>query len=83
MSGGAFNYNQYNIDEIIEEIEKLDFENLNFEPETILQFKEGLKFLRLARVYTQRIDWLLSGDDSEKSFHERLIEDIKKIKVPA
>lgn len=80
MSGGAFNYNQYNIDEIIEEINNLNIENLNFEPETILQFKEGLKFLRQARVYTQRMDWLLSGDDSEKSFHERLTEDLAKLK---
>ena len=30
-------------------------------------------------VDAQRIDWLVSGDDDEKTFHERLPEDLAKI----
>jgi hypothetical protein len=43
------------------------------------QFKEGIKFLRIAAIYTQRIDWLLSGDDGEENFLKRLKEDLKKL----
>jgi len=37
--------------------------------------------LELAGIYLQRIDWLVSGDDSEESFHERLQEDLSLYKV--
>jgi hypothetical protein len=42
----------------------------------IEEFKKGLKILKLASIYAQRIDWLLSGDDSEKSFLERLKKEL-------
>lgn len=47
---------------------------------TIASFKDGLKFLKLAAIYAQRIDWLMSGDDGEESFHERLKEDVERLK---
>lgn len=46
----------------------------NYSKETIREFKKGIKLLKQAEVYAQRIDWLLSGDDGEKEFHERLKE---------
>lgn len=50
-------------------------------PEEILQkFKEGVQLLRIAEIYVQRIDYLLSGDDGEESFLERLKEDLTKTK---
>jgi len=42
------------------------------------KFKEAIKYLKLARIYTHRIDWLLSGDDGEETFLERLKEDLNK-----
>lgn len=45
------------------------------------QFKQGLMYLKLAKIYTQRIDWLMSGDDGEKSFRERLKEDLEEITI--
>jgi hypothetical protein len=45
----------------------------------ITKFKEGLDILRKAEVYAQRIDWLVSGDDGEESFLERLKEDLEKL----
>lgn len=85
MSGGHFNYKQYQISEIAEDIKKLiatnNDESLNdygektgrfYSKETIAQFEKGEKILRVAAIYAQRIDWLVSGDDSEASFHLRL-----------
>lgn len=43
---------------------------------TIKEFEKGMEYVRLAQIYTQRIDWLLSGDDGEESFHQRLKEDL-------
>jgi hypothetical protein len=51
-----------------------------YPPEVIEKFKEGLVILKLAEVYTQRIDWLLSGDDGDETFLERLKEDLDKLK---
>ena len=45
----------------------------------IAEFKKGLYILKQAYIYTQRIDYLLSGDDSEQTFRKRLIEDLKEI----
>ena len=92
MSGGHFNYDQYKIEYIADEVEQLiinnDSEELDeygsqlgshFASETIDEFKKGLLLLRQARVYVQRIDWLVSGDDGEDSFHSRLKYDLEKL----
>ena len=47
--------------------------------ETIKEFKNAIHTLRMAQVYAQRVDWLISGDDGEESFHERLAEDLAGI----
>lgn len=85
MSGGHFDYSQYAIDRIADEVEQLillnDSEEVDqwgwrkgrgYSAETIDQFKAGLRVLRRAAIYAQRIDWLVSNDDSEDSFHQRL-----------
>lgn len=50
----------------------------SFSTKTLDKFKEGIKFLKMAEIYAQRIDWLVSGDDGEESFHERLKEDLNE-----
>jgi hypothetical protein len=79
MSGGHFDYAQYKINDIANSIEKLISENTEYSEETIHEFRIGLDALKKAAVYAQRIDWLVSGDDSEKSFHSRLAEDLGKL----
>ena len=89
MSGGHFDYAQYRIQEIMDSIEdEIRYNNSpredgdeprNFSEETISEFAVGLTYLEIAQVYVQRIDWLLSGDDSEESFHKRIIEDLNEI----
>lgn len=93
MSGGAFDYKQYNIGNICDDIEIAIRDNesteldsfgypkaTNFSPNTIQEFKNACRALRVAEVYAQRIDWLLSGDDGEDSFHRRLKEDLNAIR---
>lgn len=92
MSGGHFNYDQYRINNIVHEIEQIIRDNnsselnefvspkgVHFTRETIEEFKIGLELLRKAEIYAHRIDWLVSGDDGEDTFHDRLQEDLKKI----
>ena len=92
MSGGHFDYQQYNIEQIANEVEQLIITNnstekdvfgndkgFHYGPETIEEFKIGLEYLRKAAIYTQRIDWLVSGDDGEDTFHDRLQKELKKV----
>jgi len=49
-------------------------------PEVLEILKEGVKKLKEAAVYAQRIDWYLSGDDGEESLVKRLKEDLAQVK---
>lgn len=114
MSGGHFDYNQWRISEIADQLEdyiyghSLEEEDIeeyiedrwlddkekeyirknkhtipnryNFNKQTIKEFKKGLSILRKAYIYAQRIDWLLSADDGEESFHSRLKEELNNLK---
>lgn len=48
--------------------------------ETIQEFRNGIEAIRKAYVYMQRIDWLLSCDDGEDTFHQRLKMDLEEFK---
>jgi hypothetical protein len=93
MSGGHFNYKQNLLLDMVDDVrfailinynkEKNEFGNdigNRFSPETIAEFEKAVKALKLAYVYAQRIDWLLSGDDGEDSFHIRLQEQLGELK---
>ena len=43
-----------------------------FSGETLYEMHKCVELLKKAEVYVQRIDWLLSGDDSEETFLRRL-----------
>ena len=51
----------------------------NYPKEVIDEFKKGVELIKKAQVYVQRIDWLLSGDDGEESFLQRLKDDLNKL----
>ena len=93
MSGGYFEYQQYRLGQMADEIEdaiyKNDSEEVNeyydkkgngFSEDTIQEFKLAVWYLKQAMVYVHEIDWLLSGDDGEETFHERLKKDLEKLK---
>ena len=108
MSGGRFEYKQYDMNYIADQIEhevltngkkKTDDElkeegwrdpdwykkypedlyHYEYPEEVIEKFKEAVIILRKAAIYTQRIDWLLSGDDGEETFLERLKKDLEEL----
>jgi len=87
MSGGHFDYQQYSLEDMADEIRSLIALNESptfnkeekYSAETIAKFLEADKTLRIAAVMVQRIDWLVSGDDGEESFHVRWSEDIKSL----
>lgn len=92
MSGGHFDYQQYRIGQIADDIQLLIDNNdsketdqwgdrigCGFSPEIIKRFEDAVVHLRKAQIYAQRIDWLVSGDDGENSFMVRLDEELKTL----
>lgn len=94
MSGGTFDYKQYQINDIIEDMEsfkiKLNKKDNNDEEFSLNEYVEdhirfekeldnALEVLKKAKIYVQRIDWFIAGDDGEESFYKRLKEDMKEI----
>lgn len=92
MSGGHFAYQQYQMQIIAEEIEQLienndcndknqwgDVIGNHYSRETMREFDKAVELLKQAYVYVQRIDWLVSGDDGEDSFHSRLKSELSKL----
>jgi hypothetical protein len=78
MSGGYFDHQQYAIKGIAESLDKVIRENKgDFGPFTLSELKEGLRLLELGYIYAQRVDWLLSDDDNEETFHKRMKQDIE------
>lgn len=43
------------------------------------KFKDGIKALKIAAIYAQRIDWFLSGDDGDENFIKRLTEELNEL----
>ena len=89
MSGGYFDYNQFHIDEIAREIERFLDERTDSDwdkqfysslsEKTIEAIREYTQVIKKAAIYAHRIDYLLSGDDGEESFHRRVEEDLAKL----
>ncbi|WP_285827151.1 hypothetical protein [Bacteroides acidifaciens] len=49
---------------------------LELSDETIDAMKEAYRQIRIAEIYAERVDWMMSGDDSEECFRERIKEDL-------
>ena len=47
-----------------------------YTPETLEELKRGLAVMRMAYVYAQQIDWLLSADYDEETFHMMLEKEL-------
>lgn len=94
MSGGYFDYAQYHIPGIIDRIqEAIEGNDVKpegypdkywkgqiYTPETIADFHQCVRLLRIAMAYIKSIDYLLSGDDNEHYYHERLREELKALR---
>lgn len=105
MSGGFFDYKQWHIDNIADQIEqevimsgkpipksKWDYfereeynethkqpMNYAFPEEVLRRMEEAIYALRRAAIYAQRTDYLISGDDGEECFMERLKKELAEL----
>jgi hypothetical protein len=85
MSGGYFKYEQFKLQQIADDIEQIIVENdeaewdYKFKPETLYELETAVNLLRRAYIYVQRIDYLVSSDDSEAAFLQRLNEQLAKL----
>jgi len=90
MSGGFFEYKQYQIDQIAEDLERRiekaknkeegDFGYSYEEPDSVIEKLEEILYnIKRAAIMAQRADWYLSGDDGEDSFFRRLEEDLEEL----
>ena len=105
MSGGAFDYKQWHIDNIADNIEQEvimsgkpiprqrweywqmehfkehleDAVNYAYPESTLRRMEEAVYALKRASIYAQRVDYLLSGDDGEETFEERLSKELAEL----
>lgn len=83
MSGGHFDYREYAVNDIADEVQRLIEGNTapggrNYPEEVILEFRKAVSTLRNAFTYAHRIDYLVSSDDSEDTFLSQLKEELEK-----
>lgn len=89
MSGGHFDFSQYHIERIADELEAIIERNksvetdkyddpigMGFSDDVVCKLRDGVRILREAHIYATRIDWLVSGDDGEQPFLDRLNEEL-------
>lgn len=53
----------------------------HYTEETLAKFQQAIDTLREGAIMAQRIDWLLSCDDGEDSFHERWNQEITQYRL--
>ena len=79
MSGGSLDYFYFRFEEPLSTISKeIKWGKNKWTPETLLEFQNSIRYLKIAQIYAQRVEWLLSGDDGEDSFIERLKEELEE-----
>jgi hypothetical protein len=76
MSGGYFDYVQDRMFRAADRLASLIETDDQYSKETLAEFGKALTMLRASAIYLQRIDWLISGDDTEESFHKYLKEEL-------
>lgn len=80
MSGDTFDGAMFingEMEEVI--LESIEKYGEDFSEKTIDALLDAVKAMRLARLLAERVDYLLSGDDSEETFHERLEEELNEL----
>ena len=86
MSGGHFDYNQYRLDDIAYQIDRLVKNNntenevgncCNYSDDIIEKFKLTSRQLKQTANMVQRIDWLVCGDDGEETFEQKWKEEVE------
>lgn len=77
MRSRYFGYKNAAVEALAEDLVKArrDFSRV-FGDETIKSFEKALHYIELAHIYGHRIDCLLSCEDGEEEYHQKLKEDL-------
>jgi len=91
MSGGAYDYKQYGIKEIIDEmkdqfrywVDHLEDYPEEYENQEKIRkaYKDAIKYLNLAYIYSCHFDWWFSGDTGFETMLERIDKDVERISL--
>ena len=76
MSGGRFDYIQYRLEDVVEQVENELSDNEGYSETVEDILGRTVLYLKLATIYLNRVDWFLSGDDGEEQLVNRLKEDL-------
>jgi len=78
VSGGYFTPSPWQFSIIAEDIEDAIKRNQGgtYSLETMAKFAEAARTIRRAVAMAERVDYLLSDDDSEEDFHKRWKEEV-------
>lgn len=93
MSHSYFESKQYAISSISDQVKHLFDSNFDktrnemgdlrgkfFAPEVMKELETAIQVLQVAKIYIQRIDHLVSGDDDEEAFLNRLKADLGQLR---
>lgn len=88
MSGGYFDYRQFEIGEIVEVLDEMlkdgsdeEHHNHNVITDTVHDIKILRDILEEACIRLHELDWYISGDTGPESYRARLEEKLKGIKT--
>lgn len=56
-----------------------DEDVLELSDKSIETMKEAYRQIRIAEIYAQRVDWMMSGDDGEETMQKRLAEELRSL----
>lgn len=54
-----------------------DVDVLELEDSTLETMIDAYRQLRIAEIYARRVDWMMSGDDSEETMQKRLQKELQ------
>ena len=80
MSGGYWDYFQYKISTVLEDLNDGDIRSASKYCD-YADLERDINILKnhleLAKIYMHRLDWLISADDGVQDYHTRLKEDLE------
>lgn len=85
MSGGHFEYENYRLSDIGDKLRlsitkcRKGYEYYEYKEPFLNEMIRVYNLTRELEVLLERVDWVLSGDDGEDTYFERLQEDIADI----
>ena len=85
MSGGHFDYQQYRIGDIAEKLRieiarcRTKQEYATYSNEFLVEMISAYHAAKELEIIVHRIDWVISADDSEETYFERIKEDMAEI----